>query len=199
MRASLRTAAKWTPLLAALFLVSCASSGTRVYVNPAADMAFYKKVAVLPFTNMSPDGLAGQRVTRAFITELIMTDRYQIVQPEEFHNALSKVSGLPNPDGSYDPEKLRAAAAQVGATGILRGAVTEYQMQRSGSGGETPILGFDVELIDVNTGDVAWRSSITKRGKGRLPVLGGGGARTLGRLTQLACEELVGELRRTAL
>ena len=124
----------------ALLVLSCASSGRRVYVNPAADMAFYKKVAVIPFANMSGDGLAGQRVTRAFITELIMTDRYQIVQPEEFRNALSKVNGLPGPDGSYDPEKLKEAAAQLGATGILRGAVTEYQMQRSSGGSEIPIL-----------------------------------------------------------
>jgi len=66
-------------------------------------MTFYKKVAVLSFTTMGGDAMSGPRVTRAFITELIMTDRYQIVQPEEFRGALSKVSGLPGPDGLYDP------------------------------------------------------------------------------------------------
>jgi curli biogenesis system outer membrane secretion channel CsgG len=199
MNARNRRAARVATLVLTLFALSCASSAQRIYVNPAADMAFYKKVAVLPFMNMSGDGLAGQRVTRAFITELIMTDRYQIVQPEEYRNALSKISGLPGPDGTYDPEKLKEAAAQVGATGIVRGAVTEYQMQRSGGGGDVPILAFDVELIDVNTGDVAWRSSITRRGKGRLPLVGGGAAHTMGRLTQMACEELVAQLKREAL
>ncbi len=191
--------ARLVALAAALAAVSCASSGTRVYVNPAADMAFYKKIAVLPFTNMSSDGLAGQRVTRAFVTELIMTDRYKIVEPEEFHFALAKISGLPGPDAGYDMEKLKQAATGEGATGILRGAVTEYQMQRSGGSGETPVIAFDVELIDVNTGDIAWRSSIAMRGKGRFPILGGGGIKSLGSLTQRACEEMVDRLRRGAL
>ncbi len=191
--------ARMMTLAAALAALSCASNGTRVYVNPAADMAFYKKVAVLPFTNMSGDGMAGQRVTRAFVTELIMTDRYQIVEPEEFYFALSKISGLPGPDAGYDMEKLKQAATAAGATGILRGAVTEYQMQRSGGGTEIPVIAFDVELIDVNTGDVAWRSSVTMRGKGRFPIVGGGGVKSLGSLTQRACEELVDQLRKGAL
>jgi hypothetical protein len=191
---------RWAPAAAvalALATWSCASSTTRVYVNPEADMTFYRKVAVLPFNSVGTEMAAGPRVTRAFITELIMTDRYLIVQPDEFHLALSKINGLPGPDGIYDRTKLREAAGQIGATGILRGGVTEYQMQRSGAG-ETPTLAFDVELLDVNTGDVAWRSSITKRGKARIPLLGHG-YRTLGQLTQAGCRELVGRLEKEAL
>lgn len=184
-------------LALALVAWSCASSTTRVYVNPEADMTFYRKVAILPFNAVGTEMAAGPRVTRAFITELIMTDRYQIVQPDEFHVALSKVSGLPGPDGVYDQAKLREAAGQIGVTGILRGGVTEYMMQRSGTG-ETPALAFDVELLDINTGDVAWRSSISKRGKARVPILGHS-IKTLGQLTQAACRELVGRLEKEAL
>jgi len=191
-------AARVLVLASALAVLSCASSsGTRVFVNPDADMTFYERVAVLPFTNLSQDGLAGARITRSFVTELIMTNRYKIVQTEEFRPILMKSGGMPAPDGSYDVVKLRDAATQVGATGILRGAVTEYQMQASGTG-ETPVLAFDVEMLDAKTGDVVWRASITKRGKSRIPIVGGG-TRTLGRLTQVACEELVGQLRKGAL
>lgn len=185
-----------TSLAAALLALSCAS-GTRVYVNPDADMAFYKKIAVLPFSNMSANGLAAPRVTRAFVTELIMANRFQIVQPVDFAAALQRMDVLPEADGSYDLAKLKEAAVQMGVTGVLRGAVSEYQMERT-EGGEIPALSFDAELVDVSTGDVVWRSSISKRGKNRLPVIGGG-SRSLGRLTQDACAELVGRLRREAL
>jgi hypothetical protein len=169
-----------------------------VYVNPEADMAYYRKVAVLPFTSLSPDLYAGARVTRGFITELILTNRYEIVQPDEFRIVLDRIGGLSAREGAYDPAKLEQAAKDLEVTGVIRGAVTEYQMQRSG-GGEIPVISFDAELIDVATTKVVWRASITKRGKGRVPVLGGGGARSLGRLTQMACEELVGRLRKEAL
>lgn len=181
--------------LLALSIVSCAS-GIRVYVNPEADLAFYKKVAVLPFTDMSGSSLAGQRVTRAFVTELIMTNRYQIVQPEEFTSALSRMRIVPV-NGVYDPEPLKDAATQMGVSGILRGTVTEYQMARDG-GGDTPVIGFDAELVDVATGNVVWRSSISKRGKGRMPIFGGS-SRSLGKLTQSACEDMVARLRKGAL
>jgi len=183
-------------LAVALLAPSCAS-GPRVYVNPDADMAFYKKVAVLPFANMSTDGLAAARVTRAFVTELIMASRFQIVQPEDFVGTLQRMGVNPAGDGTYDLAKLKQAAQEAGITGILRGAVSEYQIARSESG-DVPVISFDAELVDVGTGTVVWRSSLSKRGRGRLPIIGSG-SRSLGRLTQDACEEMVGRLRKGAL
>jgi len=186
-----------TTLLAlALLLPSCAS-GPRLYVNPDADMSYYKKIAVLPFANLSSDVMAAQRVTRAFVTELIMTDRFQIVQAEDFARSLQAAGITPGADGSFDLAKLKEPATQAGATGILRGSVTEYQVDRSG-GSDIPVIAFDVELVDVNTGNVVWRSALSKRGKGRFPIFGSH-SRSLGRLTQDACEEVVGRLRKEAL
>lgn len=179
-----------------LLSLSCASR-TRLYVNPQADMAYYKKIAVLPFANLSSDNLAAPRVTRALVTELLMAARFQIVQPEDFVGALQRGGVYPGGDGSYEVAKLKELAEQAGVSGILRGAVTEYQMTRS-EAGDTPQIAFDVELLDVATGQVAWRSSIARRGHGRLPILGSG-SRSLARLTQEACEELVARLRKGAL
>ena len=181
--------------LSALAL-SCAPS-IRVYVNPEADPAFYRKIAVLPFADMSTASQAGPRVTRAFVTELIMANRFEIVQPEDFGSALRRMGVFRGQDGMYDPEKLKDAATQMGVTGILRGAVTEYQMTRN-DGGDIPILAFDAELTDVGTGNVVWRSTISKRGKSRVPIVGGN-TRSLGKLTQEACRELVDRLRKRAL
>ena len=177
--------------------LGCASAPPRLYVNPQADMAFYRKVVVLPFGNLSQQVLAGERVTRAFITELIIAERFRVVEPADFYRVLEKIGGEPGGDGSYDPDKLRQAAAEVGATGVIRGAVTEYQMQRVGQN-EFPVVGFDVEMIDASTGDVVWRTSITRRGGGRVPVFGGSSNRTLGRLTQEACTALVLDLQKRA-
>jgi hypothetical protein len=99
--------------------------------------------------------------------------------------------------GHYDDERVKLAAAAVGANGLIRGTVTDYQMQRIGSG-DAPVISFDVEMIDVATGDTIWRGSITRRGKGRFPVVGGAGTQTFGRLVQESCEELVSRLDKEA-
>ena len=185
-------------LLLGIAASGCASAAApRFYVNPQADMTLYQKVAVLPFHNLSTQALAGERVTRVFVTELIITDRYRIVEPAEFRAVLRELDVQPTADGAWDPEKLKVAAGRVGATGIVRGVVTEYQVQRSGQD-EFAVLSFDAELVDVETGNVVWRGSISRRGTSRFPVFGGGSSRTLGALTQDACVELVDGLRRRA-
>ena len=178
--------------------LGCASAAApRYYVNPQADMTLYQKVAVLPFQNLSPQPLAGERVTRVFVTELIISDRYKVVEPAEFRTVLKDLEATPTGDGTYEPDKLKQAAVRVGATGIIRGAVTDYQLQRNGQD-EFAVLSFDAELMDVETGNVVWRGSITRRGTNRIPLVGGSSSRTLGSLTQDACVELVSGLRKRA-
>lgn len=178
-------------------LLGCAAPG-KLYVNSDADMSYYDKVAVLPFSNMSGQPYAGDRVMRSFVTELVITERFHIVDPSEFRAVLDRIGGLPGSDGAYDPKKLKDASKETGATGIIRGAVTEYGMQRGGESDDRPILAFDVEMIDVQTSNIVWRASVSKRGKGRVPVIGGGGTHTLSRLTGEACHELVSRLEKEA-
>jgi TolB-like protein len=166
-------------------------------VSDQADMSFYRRVAVLPFSNLSPDRFAGERVTRAFITELIIAHPFEVIEPSEFAASLEKVGGEPNVEGRYDPDKLKDAAAKAEANGIIRGAVTEYSTQRAG-GDDFPAVSFDVELLDAATQRVVWRISINRRGHGRVPVFGGPSERTFGRLTQDACADAVAHLRAKA-
>jgi hypothetical protein len=84
----------------------------------------------------------------------------------------------------------------VQATGILRGAVTEYSMQRSGTN-DVPVVAFDVELVDASTSNVVWRTSVARRGKGRVPLLGGG-ERTYAQLIEDAVRDVVAEIEREA-
>jgi curli biogenesis system outer membrane secretion channel CsgG len=186
----------WVAALIALLACGCATTG-RIYVNPDADQGFYKKIAVLPFANVSGNSLAAPRVTRAFVTELIIADLYQVVEPELMQEPLSASGAEPDGQGRYPSEKVKEMATRLGAQGVVQGAVTEYEMQRRGDD-DTPVLGFDVELLDVATGNVVWRFHWVGKGAGRLPVVGGG-IRTLGQLTQHACQATVGDLKAKAL
>jgi TolB-like protein len=171
--------------------VGCAGPA-RLYVNPQADLTLYHKIAVIPFNNLTPQNYAGDRVTRAFVTELIMTDRFQVVEPAEFRAAMDR-AGVESSESDTYQERLKAAADAVQATGVVRGAVSEYEMRRAGQD-EVPVVGLDVELLDAATGNVVWRVAVNRKGRGHLPVFGAG-ARTFGRVTQEACAAAVAALR----
>lgn len=181
-------------LAVATLVAGCGTgSGLRLFVHSEADMAFYTKVAVVPFANLSPERFAGERVGRAFYTELVISERFQLVEDGEFRRAIERAGATPDVQGQYDSEMVKLAATASGANGLIRGTVADYQMQRVGSN-DSPVVSFDVEMIDIATGSTVWRGSITRRGKGRLPVLGGASTQTFGRLVQEACKELVTKL-----
>ena len=85
-----------TMLLGALGLAGCASAPMRIYVNPQTDMTMYQKIAMLPFVNLSGDAYAGARVTRAFTTELVLADRFKLVDPAEMMALLNRTGGMPD-------------------------------------------------------------------------------------------------------
>jgi hypothetical protein len=184
-------------LAALALLVAGCAAGPRLFVNHEADLSYYQRVAVVPFANLTNDPNAGERVTRAFITELVIAQRFQLIEPGEFHGMLERTGGLPDPQGHADPKKLADAANAAQATGYIRGAVTEYSTQRIG-GEEYPVLSFDAELVDVATQKTVWRISLSERGRGRTPVLGGGSRRSFGMVVQDACRRAVERLRREA-
>ena len=182
--------------LGLLAVMGCAAP-MRVFVNPQADMTLYKKVVVVPFANLSGDPYAGARITRAFTTELVIADRFQMIDPAQLLGELDRAGALPDANGQIDPAKLRDAATKLEATAVIRGAVTEYASRGSGTD-MYPVVGFDAEMVDTATGNIVWRISVTESGKGRMPIVGGAGERTYGRVTEAACQRAVDELRKKA-
>jgi hypothetical protein len=180
-------------LVGVALLAGCAAS-PRLFVNGDADMTLYQRVSVLPFTNLTSDAYASARVTRAFTTELVISRRFDLTDPSLLSGELAKISAQPDAQGTIDLGKLREAAGRVGATAVIRGSVNEYASRRSGNE-DYPVVSFDAEMLDVATGTVVWRISVTQSGRGRLPIVGGAGERTFARVTQAACVRAVRVLR----
>ena len=174
-------------------LAGCAPS-PRLFVNRQADMTLYKHVVVVPFSNLCGDPYAPGRVVRALTTELVIADRFQMIDPSTLLGELEKANVAPDATGQIELGQLRSVATKLNASAIIRGSVTEYAMHRQGTD-EYPVVAFDCEMVDVQTGIVIWRLAINESGRGRLPIIGGAGERTFSRDTQEACKRAVRLLR----
>jgi hypothetical protein len=180
--------------LAWITLAAGCAPGPRLFVNREADATLYKQVVIVPFANLSGDPYAAGRIVRALTTEFVIADRFQIVDPTLLLGELQKANVVPDATGQIDIVRLREAAGRLQATGVIRGSVTEYAMRRQGTD-EFPVVAFDCEMVDVQTGIVVWRLSLNETGRGRLPILGGSGERSFSRVTQEACQRAVALLR----
>lgn len=142
-------------------LIGCATEGARrtpanVYVSP--DARAVQRVAVLPFR--APTELIGASVSDLFVTELMKTGRYELIERGQLANVL----------GETDVQLSGLTAGQAvqlgrmaGADGVVVGTVTEYEMAAR-SGRTAPVVGVSVRLVDATTSKVLWSVDHAARG-----------------------------------
>jgi TolB-like protein len=184
--------------LALLAFLAC-GGGPRSYLNPEADISFYEKIGVVPFINLTSDRFAGEKITSTFVTELLITEKFEVVERGEFDHIVGQVRGSTggSPSQELTSAQLAAIGEQAGVNGIIEGVVREYEMIRVGQG-TYPLISFNVKLVDAPTGRVVWESSYSAKGGPKLPVVGWGETHTLSELAQKACRKVVREFARKA-
>lgn len=127
--------------------------GMNVYVAPVSSSI--RRVAVMPFRAATE--LIGISISDLFVTELLRTGRYQLVERSQLSRVLGEtevaLSGL-----------TEAHAIEVGhmlgADGVIIGTVDEYGTMAV-KGKSLAVVGLSVRLIDCNSGRVMWSASLS--------------------------------------
>jgi curli biogenesis system outer membrane secretion channel CsgG len=168
--------------------------GPRRFVHAEADISYYERVALAPFVNMTADRSAGEKATNAFLTEVLISKRFEVVEPGKVLR-VARESGLPSPLklGELNVEELKTLGESLGVEAMIMGTVREYNMVRIGQT-QYPQVTMDVELIDVATSTTAWVISHTKKGGPNMPFLSIGETFTLGEMLQETCLDIVSKI-----
>ena len=159
------------PLLAAAAValaLGCASSSGRIGDPYFADVkskanvyarqsqAGVLKIAVMPFKASTE--LIGSSVSDMVVTELLRTQKYQLVERGQMKNVLSEtelaMAGL-------SQAKAVEAAKMLGAEAVVIGTVDEYGTQAKG-GDTYAVVGLSIRLIDCATGNIVWSADLAK-------------------------------------
>lgn len=186
---------RWCVVIAALPLVAASCAGPRAYVNPDADMGYYRRVGVAAFESLAEDSRAGQKLQRIFLTELLKNQGFELVPQGQFDKVETDVRSkqvLIWP-AALDSAALSMIAQQTGAQGIIVGTVREFRMERVGQE-EFPLVAFSLKLVDAPTGRVVWDVSIGERGGPKFPVFSFGETHTLSELATKLCRRALGTM-----
>lgn len=154
------------PLVAALLLASCASTDeayfldtdtqANVYVAPSGGNPI-SKIAIMPFKG--PTELIGQSVSDMFVTEILRSQRYELVERSQMANVLGEaelaLSGL-------SATKAAEVGGMMGADGVMIGTVSEYETVAQ-RGKTLAVVGISARLIDCKTGKIVWSVDLAKR------------------------------------
>ena len=179
-------------LLCAMLIVlgGCAAT-VGVYHDPNMDFGAIQTVAVLPFSNLTRDNLAADRVRDVFINKLLSTGAVYVLPTGEVARGIAAVD-IQNPF-SPSPDEIVKLGPIIKCQAVITGVVKEYGEVRSGATSAN-LISLSLQMIETQTGKIVWTASTTKGGISIWDRLFGGGGQAMNDVTEKAVNDLVNKL-----
>jgi len=166
-------------------VVGCASTSqlaaTRNFKFPPD-----KKLAVLPFHNLSTLPRAGDIVSDLFSTQLLSAMGSSVLEPSAQQKILADT--LLAIDETSFPADLKGIGRALNVDYLLVGSVTEFRYRHNVN--EQPVVGITARIVEVASGATVWTASYSEVGPSLFP-----GRDALGMLAQRAVVEMAETFR----
>ncbi|MDY6842981.1 MAG: CsgG/HfaB family protein [Thermodesulfobacteriota bacterium] len=160
-------------------------------MNPKADFTFIKKVAILPFVNLTNDKFAGDKVRDIVTTEVLSRGFFDVVEWGEVSRVLGEESkGLST---EIDKETAKRIGKRLQIQAIILGTVEEYGTSRGG-GRSSPEVAISIRMIDINSSKILWQASYDKKGGGVISRLFGVGEKSISEVARKLVKEVLDTL-----
>lgn len=172
-----------------LYIVGCAVSSKEALQQETSIKV--KKVAILPFYNISGYRDAGKIVANVFVTEIFKSGRFRV---EESGNiAQFMIQERMDTIGEIEIERLTILGKRLGVDAVMTGTVEEFA--EGGSAYSAPIVSITARMIESNTGKLIWSGQNKRRGDDYIIVLDLGEVRSLTTLTQKVVREMIDTIK----
>jgi hypothetical protein len=181
----------WIFFLLLPFFIACARVTQESYHDPKMDFGVIKTVAVMPFSNLTRDSFAAERVRDVFINKLLSTGAVYVLPMGEVARGIARVE-VSNPV-TPSPEECKKLGEILHAQAIITGVVTEYGEVRSGTTAAT-VISIALQMIETQIGKVVWVASSTKGGVTFWDRLLGGGGEPMNIITVRAVDDVISKL-----
>ncbi len=175
------------------FIGACSSNTPHFYQRGDQEWDPFKKVAVLPFRNITNQRGAGKIITKLFVMELVKSKLFQV---EEMGNIREFfIRQRIRERGEIDLDTLKMLGRQLNAERVIMGVVIEYSKQVPGVKEATLIVSLSARMLDPETGEVIWKCQHERRGDDYLVALDWGKVRTANLLAKKVIEEMIDTMK----
>ncbi len=141
-----------------LLISNCGGRGApSFYINQDIDFSFIKRVAVMPFENLTNEKFAGDAVRQVVISELLVSGLVEVVCPGD---VVAACESLKLKQGqSPNIEQIKTIGKNLKVQAVILGAVNRYGEVREGNI-SAPEVSITLMMADANSGSIIW--SVTK-------------------------------------
>ncbi len=151
-------------MVSVLFVISGCRGDIPVYhMSEDIDFSFYKRLAVVPFDNLTNDRNADEIVRQVVVSELLASGLVDVVFPGEVRAAFAEL-GIKSVS-TLTKSQIKALCNSLKAEAIIVGAVEEYGEAKMGNV-SAPQITVSLMMADANTGSIVWSITKTRGGAG---------------------------------
>lgn len=162
MKMLLTTAAMAGMMLAVFSLTGCRSTpSTPVHIQENFDFGSIKKVAVLPFENLTNEKSADGAVRQVVINELLVSGLVDVSVPGDAVTAMEK-AGIRNTT-SLSADQMKTLANTLKVQALVFGSVERFGEIRVGTF-NAPEVTVTIMMADVSSGSIVWSVTKTETG-----------------------------------
>jgi curli biogenesis system outer membrane secretion channel CsgG len=172
-------------------ILGCAGGVATSFIYSDFNFGQVERVAIVPFENLSLEQGTGNYVSRVFMTELLATNTFDIVEPGEVTKVLA-TQGLVKA-AELNLDQIKKIASDLKVQAIILGSVGESTPLRTGTL-NSHLISIDIRMVDVETGTTVWSSNVNTTGPGFFSRLFGTGDQTRGESVRKAVRKAIHSL-----
>jgi TolB-like protein len=177
-------------LLLIVFL-SCYARPPRIYVRSEVDPSELKRIAVLPFDNLSGEEGAGESVTEIFTMELMHTRRFDVAEPGRVKKAIKGKRIRTTRDLDLDAARWLGESLDLNL--ILVGSVLDFEV-REFQNKRVPVVTVILRLVHASTGTTLWSAYGSRKGDDKETFFGWGRVTSLSQLGSIVASDMLRNL-----
>lgn len=175
-------------LISCFMTIGCTGMKPTVFINPEFNFNYVERVAVVPFENLSKDQGAAYRATRFFITELLASEAFEVIEPGEVKKVIEEIGTTRTAE--LTQEQIVQIGKKLKVQALFLGTINESSVQRSGSS-TSPVVTMIVRLVETETGATVWSATHTQTGKSFWSSIFGGRDKSMSEITRKCVSKTV--------
>jgi len=172
-------------------IIGCSGSNVTAFIHDEYNFDFVERVAIIPLDNLSDDRGAGARATQVFLSEILSSRAFEVVEPGEVTFVLGKFSTVRTSE--LTTEQIISIGKELKVQGLFLGSVDESSSFRSGGAAITKVT-ITSRLVETEQGLTVWSASSTAGGRGFWASLLGTGDKSTSEVTRSCVRRLLGSL-----
>ena len=163
------------------------------YRSPTLDANPPRRVAILPFENLSERKGAGLIVGNIFTVAVVRSGFFEVVEPGMVTEALLAIGVAAY--GNIDLDTVAALRERLKVDAVMLGTVLEYSEGLKQGAASSPEVAFDSRMLDAPEGRIVWFAERVRNGDDTRIAMHLGTVRAMVPLVLHAANELLGTLR----